>query len=123
MDSFRKEKTDNVIEAIDQLVALLHRCDAAKGVWDRYFLAVKNKLLDGDLDLAFEAYDQIPMPNMGGFTDLVLTTGNGHTVRDAKTDNELLVELTRTVDLTVHFLRIYSTRRIMHPKLDIPNGS
>jgi len=84
---------------------------------------VKDALSDYDLDKAISSYKSIPMPNMGGFLDLILCKENGHTVRDKEIDNNLLINLGSSLSQTINNLEIYMTRKIDKAEVKIANGN
>ena len=63
-------KRQNSLEAVRELIALLERCNAFN--WSGKFHYVNDALEAYDLDKAIILYKRIPMPNMGGFLDLIL---------------------------------------------------
>jgi len=105
----------NCLEAVTELLALLERCKAFN--WAGRFHAVKDALSDYDLDKAISLYKSIPMPNMGGFLDLILCKENGHSVRDKEIDNKLLINLGSSLSQTISNLEIYMTKKIDKARL------
>lgn len=115
-----EEKHNNAIEAINQLIALLERCKEYG--WVSEFYPIKDALEDMDYDKAIDLYGQIPMPNMGGFLDLILSDINGHLVRDNDKDNELLNKLRDAVSRTISNLRVYINYELDKPLVEVPKG-
>ncbi len=116
-----EEKHNNAIEAINQLIALLERCKEYG--WASEFYPIKDALEDMDYDKAIDLYGPIPMPNMGGFLDLILSDINGHLVRDYDKDNELLNKLRDAVSRTISNLRVYINYELDKPLIEVPKGN
>ena len=116
-----EEKHENAVEAVNQLIALLERCK--EYWWASKFYPIKDALEDLEYDRAIDLYGKIPMPNMGGFLDLILSDTNGHIVRDYDKDNKLLDKLRDAVSKTIGNLRVYINYELDKPLVKVPNGN
>lgn len=116
-----QEKKENAIDAVGQLIALLERCRVSG--WAATFIPIKEALEYLDFHQAIYLYSCIPMPNMGGFLDLVLSEQNGHVIRNYEEDNALLVKLGGVVSKTISNLRLYLSYEIDRPLVDVPRGT
>lgn len=114
-----EEKVENSRQAVSQLITLLDRCGEQN--WASKFVPVQDHLENWDLDQAIAAYGRIPMPNMGGFLDLILCELNGHSVRDEHQDNELLQQARGALSKSLKNLEVYMKHEIDHPLVVIPN--
>ncbi len=115
-----QEKTENAIDAVTQLVALLERCREFR--WASKFIPIKDALEDLDFDKALFLYSRIPMPNMGGFLDLILAEINGHQIRSYEEDNAVLDQLRGAVSKTFGNLHLYLSKEIDYPLVAVPRG-
>ncbi|MBJ6802675.1 hypothetical protein [Geomonas propionica] len=113
-------KKENAIDAVSQLIALLERC--REYGWASKFIPIKDALVDLDFDKAIHLYSRIPMPNMGGFLDLILSERNGHLVRSYDEDNALLEMLRGVVSQAIGNLRLYLSYEIDRPLVKVPRG-
>lgn len=116
-----REKKENAIAAVAQLVALLERC--REFGWASRFTPIKDALEELDFNKAVHLYADIPMPNMGGFLDLILSEQNGHVVRNQDEDNALLEKLRGAVSKTIGNIRLYTTHEIDRPLVEVPRGA
>ena len=114
-------KRQNSLQAVTELIVLLERCKEFN--WASKFYPVKDALSDYDLDKAITSYRHIPMPNMGGFLDLILCKENGHTVRNEEIDNKLLISIGGALSQTISNLEVYITKKTDKEEVIIPNGS
>ena len=115
-----EQKTENAIDAVNQLIVLLERCREYN--WASKFYPIKDALDALDYDKAIELFSRIPMPNMGGFLDLIISDINGHRVRDYEQDNELLNQLRGSVSETIGNLRAYLNYEIDKQLVSVPKG-
>lgn len=83
-----QEKAQITIQAVEDLVKLLDRCQARH--WSAKFQSILAALLESNHQLAINKFKEIPMVNMGGFLDLILCEENGHIIRNLQEDNDLL---------------------------------
>jgi hypothetical protein len=58
--------------------------------WAEVFSKIESALAAGDEAQAFALFRDIPMVNMGSFTDLYICRENGHKTVDQELDNDLL---------------------------------
>jgi hypothetical protein len=116
-----QEKKENAIDAVGQLIALLERC--REYGWASKFIPIKDALEDHDFDKAIYLFSCIPMPNMGGFLDLILSAQNGHLIRNYEEDNALLEKFRGLVSKTISNLRLYLSYEIDRPLVKIPRGA
>ena len=114
-------KRQNSLEAVRELIALLERCNAFN--WAGKFHNVKDALEAYDLDKAITSYKRIPMPNMGGFLDLILCKENGHNVRDRDVDNELLITIGSALSQAMYNLDVYINKKVDKNEVIVPNGN
>lgn len=113
-----QEKKENAIDAVGQLIALFERCHVVG--WAATFIPIKDALDDLDFHKAIYLYSCVPMPNMGGFVDLVLSEQNGHVIRNYEEDNALLEKLRGVVSKTISNLRLYLNYEIDRPLVEVP---
>ena len=113
-------KRQNAIAAARALITLLERC-RVQG-WPSYIYPILDALNEYELDRAIHLYKVIPMPNMGGFLDLVLSEQNGHSVRDYDRDNELLEETRGALGKSIGNLRVFMEYELDHPLVHIPDA-
>ena len=116
-----EEKNKNAVEAVNQLIALLERCKELG--WASVFHPIKDALEAFENERAIRLYGNIPMPNMGGFLDLILCKENGHTIRDYDDDNKLLDKLNGVLSKTISNIRIYINYEKDRPLVKVPNGN
>jgi hypothetical protein len=115
------EKRENAIAAAKAMITLLERCREFD--WAARIYPILDSLEAYDLDNAVARYAEIPMPNMGGFLDLVLSQENGHIVRDYNGDNQLLDAIRGALGKTIANLRIYIKHEFDHPLVAIPDAT
>lgn len=84
---------------------------------------IKDALEDLDFDKAIFLYSRIPMPNMGGFLDLILSEQNGLLIINYEEENALLEKLRGVSSKTISNLRLYLTYEIDRPLADVPRGN
>lgn len=113
-----EEKSENAFEALTQLIAHLERCN--EYTWAGRFYPVKEAIESFEFEKAIRLYKLIPMPNMGGFLDLVLCKENGHNVQSYAEANELLGKLQGAVSKSIGNLRVYIEYQIDHELLNVP---
>lgn len=113
------EKVDNAISATAALIKFLeHRQEFG---WADRFYPILHALKSYELDQAIRLYKSIPMPNMGGFLDLVISEQNGHNVKDYEKDNKLLGECHGAVSKSIGNIRVYIQYELDHPLVEVPD--
>jgi len=115
------QKVENASQAVRALIALLERC--RENSWAAHFYPIADALEACEIDKAIALFELIPMPNMGGFLDLVLSEQNGHEVRDYEQDNNLLNACRSSVSKTIGNLRVFVEYELDYPTVEVPDAT
>ena len=67
------------------------------------------------------AYGRIPMPNRGGFLDLILCELNGYSVRDEDKDDELLRQARGALSKSLKNFEVFMRYEIDYFLTEIPD--